>query len=166
MRNTFHFAFNYKIYVLFIDKCTRPTKQHLCTPPLFIISLICFGIILHLTYDIVTNIHTHIYIVLFTCATPIFLQASRKFSTFRRHLAWFSLGWKTIINNKYVLIESKDTNNKTVMLEMLIDFNFIKLFVISTFLYMRCDLSKWHLSRDELDIDLNGHSSQCHLKKN
>lgn len=29
-----------------------------------------------------------------TCGTPIFLQASRKFSTFLRHLAMLSLGWK------------------------------------------------------------------------
>lgn len=29
-----------------------------------------------------------------TSGTPIFLQASRKFSTFLRHLAMLSLGWK------------------------------------------------------------------------
>lgn len=29
-----------------------------------------------------------------TCVTPIFLQASKKFSTFRRHLAMLSFGWR------------------------------------------------------------------------
>lgn len=29
-----------------------------------------------------------------TCGTPSFLQASKKFSTFLRHLAMLSFGWK------------------------------------------------------------------------
>lgn len=35
-----------------------------------------------------------VVMIMSTCGTPIFLQASRKFSTFRRHLAMLSFGWE------------------------------------------------------------------------
>lgn len=48
-----------------------------------------------------------------TCVTPSFLQASKKFSTFLRHLAMLSFGWSP---EKWIMLAFKSkTDKKTGM---------------------------------------------------